>query len=492
MKKAINKIFLIMLIMGIMSSLALADGAPSTILYQGRLTQANGDPITTETAISFKIYPTSDGVSPLFTKDTSLIPDGNGVFTVELGPLNITSHLQGTARYLGITVEDDPEMIPRQVLTSVPYAVSAENAQNISDNSVTTGKIVNGAIVNADISNSAAIATSKISGTAVNLSATQTISGGKTFSNYAYFNDSTMRVTSSGIRIGRASAPSTSYLLSAYRNYNTTSSRYGIYSSMTNSSTGNLYGLYGRAESSTAGSGGNAYGVNATSVSDGSSRYGIYSYAGGKNLSVATGTSYGIYASGYDGATAYGIYAYGGSATTNWAGYFSGNVHATGSYTSGKSGTVIDHPLDPQNKYLAHSSIQSPDLINVYNGNVVTDANGDALVELPDYFDALNENFRYQLTVIGEFAQAIIAEEISNNRFMIKTDKSDVKVSWQVTGTRKDAYAKANPSTVEYEKPANEKGFYMHPQAYGFGEEMYFDYDKIKRVDQQQAEKNIR
>jgi hypothetical protein len=106
-------------------------------------------------------------------------------------------------------------------------------------------------------------------------------------------------------------------------------------------------------------------------------------------------------------------------------------------------------------------------MLNVYNGNLTTDANGDATVELPTYFEALNKDFRYQLTVIGQFAQAIVAQEIQNNRFTIKTDKSNVKVSWQVTGVRQDPYANANRIQVEVEKPANERGTYLHPEVYG-------------------------
>jgi hypothetical protein len=43
-------------------------------------------------------------------------------------------------------------------------------------------------------------------------------------------------------------------------------------------------------------------------------------------------------------------------------------------------------------------------MMNVYNGNVVTDKRGMATVVLPDYFKALNRDFRYQLTVVGQFA----------------------------------------------------------------------------------------
>ena len=132
------------------------------------------------------------------------------------------------------------------------------------------------------------------------------------------------------------------------------------------------------------------------------------------------------------------------------------------------SGTFkIDHPLDPANKYLYHSFVESPDMMNIYNGNVVTDARGMAIVELPSYFEALNQDFRYQLTVIGQFAQAIVATEIANNRFTIQTDKPAVKVSWQVTGIRHDAYADAHRVVVEEEKPEKERGTYLHPELFG-------------------------
>jgi trimeric autotransporter adhesin len=104
---------------------------------------------------------------------------------------------------------------------------------------------------------------------------------------------------------------------------------------------------------------------------------------------------------------------------------------------------------------------------NLYDGNVATDASGEAIVTLPTYFEALNRDFRYQLTVIGQFAQAIVSSEIKGNQFVIKTDKPNVKVSWQVTGIRQDAYTKAHPMVVEQEKPANERGTYQHPELFG-------------------------
>jgi hypothetical protein len=104
--------------------------------------------------------------------------------------------------------------------------------------------------------------------------------------------------------------------------------------------------------------------------------------------------------------------------------------------------------------------------MNVYNGNITTDAQGAATVMLPGYFEALNQDFRYQLTVIGQFAQAIVATEVQNNRFTIQTDKPLVKVSWQVTGIRHDPYANDHRIQVEVDKSPGERGQYVYPQGY--------------------------
>jgi hypothetical protein len=153
-----------------------------------------------------------------------------------------------------------------------------------------------------------------------------------------------------------------------------------------------------------------------------------------------------------------------------------GDVHVTGSLSKGSGSFKIDHPLDPANKYLYHSFVESPDMMNVYNGNVVTNQRGVATVTLPDYFEALNQDFRYQLTVIGQFSQAIVAKEIRSNRFTIKTSKPGVKVSWQVTGIRHDAYADAHRIEVEVEKPSQEQGRYLHPELFGAPAEQAIGY----------------
>ena len=146
----------------------------------------------------------------------------------------------------------------------------------------------------------------------------------------------------------------------------------------------------------------------------------------------------------------------------------------------------MDHPLDPANKLLQHAAVESPDMKNIYDGNIVTDAAGEAVVELPDYFEALNRDFRYQLTVIGQFAQAIVATKIANNRFTVHTDKPNVEVSWQVTGIRKDAWANAHRVNVEPVKTALYQGHYIHPELYGAPEEASMEWarrpQQMKRI----------
>src|SRR5579863_1963413 len=148
-------------------------------------------------------------------------------------------------------------------------------------------------------------------------------------------------------------------------------------------------------------------------------------------------------------------------------GSFAGNLNVKGTLTKGGGSFKIDHPLDPANKYLSHSFVESPDMMNVYNGNITTDRHGLATVNLPEYFEALNGDFRYQLTVIGRFAQAIVAKKIAANRFVIRTSKPNVEVSWQVTGIRHDAYANAYRIPVEEDKTAQDQGYYLHPEVFG-------------------------
>jgi hypothetical protein len=216
-----------------------------------------------------------------------------------------------------------------------------------------------------------------------------------------------------------------------------------------------------------------ADGTGVQGFANGTGTQGPWAVSG--STSGGGGTSVGTAAIGVRGlasssnATNWHIGVYGESpATTNgYAGYFTGKVNVTGTLSKGGGSFKIDHPLDPENKYLYHSFVESPDMKNIYDGVVVLDSTGQALVELPAWFSALNGDFRYQLTPIGGFAPLYIAQEVTDNHFAIAGGAPGMKVSWQVTGIRHDAFAQANRIPVEEAKGPGERGFYLYPAAYG-------------------------
>ncbi len=133
-----------------------------------------------------------------------------------------------------------------------------------------------------------------------------------------------------------------------------------------------------------------------------------------------------------------------------WAGRFVGNVHIDGILFKSASLFSIDHPLDPKRKVLNHACVESPEYKTFYDGSVALDRRGQATVKLPRWFDALNHELRYQLTAIGGPAPELhIAREAKAGSFAIAGGSPGQRVCWQVTGVRRDAWAKAHPMQVE-------------------------------------------
>jgi hypothetical protein len=169
--------------------------------------------------------------------------------------------------------------------------------------------------------------------------------------------------------------------------------------------------------------------------------------------------------------TTYGVWGETVSAS-GWAGWFQGRVNVTGLLSKGGGAFKIDHPLDPENKYLYHSFVESPDMKNIYDGVVTTDERGYATVSLPGWFEALNQDYRYQLTVLdeadeAEFVQAKVVRKIAEGAFTIRSSRPRTEVSWQVTGIRHDAFAKAHRIPVEEDKEPDARGRFLHPVEHG-------------------------
>jgi hypothetical protein len=229
-------------------------------------------------------------------------------------------------------------------------------------------------------------------------------------------------------------------------------------------SSGYNYGVYGESNSTSGvGVGGWATSTTGNSIAIYGESYstggiGVQGYA-----SASSGITYGVY----------GLVA----STNGWAGYFVGDVNVTGTLSKSAGSFKIDHPLDPENKYLYHSFVESPDMMNIYNGVITLDDSGAARVELPDWFEALNKDFRYILTPIGAAMPNLhISEEIADNAFRIAGGEAGMKVTWMVTGIRHDPYAEDNRIPVEEDKDAGEKGTYLYPHGYDQPESRGLDY----------------
>lgn len=229
-----------------------------------------------------------------------------------------------------------------------------------------------------------------------------------------------------------------------------------------NADTGTAFGVFGQANSPN----GNAiFGhASATSGNPAAMVGFIESTDGGVAGQFVAHGGAGLVLQGLSGSNFNQVF----SVDANGNGFLAGNLVVSGTVSKGGGSFKIDDPLDPVNKTLSHSFVESPDMMNIYNGVVKLNTRGEAWVILPDYFEALNRDFRYQLTAIGAPGPNLyVAEEIKANRFKIEGGQPGAKVSWQVTGVRQDAYANAHRIRVEEDKPDSERGYYLHPDAFG-------------------------
>ncbi len=154
-----------------------------------------------------------------------------------------------------------------------------------------------------------------------------------------------------------------------------------------------------------------------------------------------------------------------------------GQARIGGTLSKGSGTFVIDHPLDPKNKLLIHSFVESPDALNMYDGIALLDENGEAVIALPSYFLALNMEMTYLATAIGEpMPNLFMQKEVAPRYIFFGTPVMRIsggvpngRVSWQVTGVRHDPYIEAHPIVPEVDKSPEQivdKGEYVFPEFY--------------------------
>jgi hypothetical protein len=161
-------------------------------------------------------------------------------------------------------------------------------------------------------------------------------------------------------------------------------------------------------------------------------------------------------------------------------------VYANGDLgAAGVKPFMIDHPSDPENKYLKHFAIESDEVLNLYRGTIQLDASGEATVTLPSYFSLINKDFSYQLTSIGVASPNLyVSKEIADGKFAIAGGKPGQKVSWTVYADRNDPYVQQHPENiqVEVEKREGEKGKYLKPEHYGKPQSLRMGVNQPKRL----------
>jgi hypothetical protein len=472
---------------------------PPVVKFSGVLTDTNNKPVSGTVGVTFSLYKEPQGGAALWVETQNVVADKTGRYTVMLGSATsqgLPSDLfaSGEARWLGVQAQGQAEQ-PRTVLMSVPYALKAADAETVgglpasafvkasengfppeggtSQNSAgITGKgtanyvtkwesatklgnsnIFDSTSGNVGIATTSPGATLDVNGSAI-VEDNATVNGNLGASNVTA---STISASSSSNTIVGTTTNPGSQVAAITGNASATGE-------------GGSWGVVGMSSTSAgAGTVGLATGDQASGVyannSNANSGYGVYALASG-GIAVQ-GEAFGTGSGGsfLNYSTGDALFTYNQSG--GWAGFFEGNVDVDGNLSKAGGSFKIDHPLDPANKYLYHSFVESPDMMNIYNGNVTTDAQGSAVVQLPEWFETLNRDFRYQLTVMGQFSQAIVAGKVANHQFTIKTDKPNVEVSWQVTGIRQDAWANAHRIPVEVAKAPADRGLYLHPELFG-------------------------
>lgn len=431
--------------------------------YQGQLKQS-GEPVNGSVNLRFELYDAGTGGNLAGAISIGAIPVQNGLFTAMLD-FGAVPFADNQARWLEVVVNDQP-LAPRQLLTASPFSLATRGIRVDPNGNVDLGL---------DNPDGASLDIFTGPGTGwINFGSDMNYDGGP---------DGVFYFRHNGTEDGRTAFVTDHDEHLTIRNDGRIgvgvvdpSRRLEIHGAadadplfaVSYEGTGEHYAICGQTWSPAGaalrgdGSGGGCgvYGATCSGIGVfGDAYYG--QAVGGFFRSHADGGK-GVHGASYAGSgITYGVLGE-ASSPSGFGVYSIGNFAATGTKSF-----QIDHPLDPANKVLNHYCAEGPEPLNVYTGTAALDESGVASIALPDYFEALNRDFHYQLTCVGGYAPVYIAEEIQGNRFKIAGGRAGLKVSWTVTGVRNDPQVRVYGAPVEQAKPVSQRGKFLQPELHG-------------------------
>ncbi|MCB0761612.1 MAG: hypothetical protein KDC12_08825 [Flavobacteriales bacterium] len=493
------------LFIGLFLALNVWSQVPEKFFYQAVARDAGGNLIVDDNiSLRFSIIPTNPLNTPVYQELHATTTTGQGLCNLEVGTGLVTigtfSAIDWSLGTYFLQVEMDPaggltfvDMGTTQLI-SVPYALYAETAGNVDD-------------ADADPSNE--LQSLSLAGNDLTISGGNTVTlpgggGGGGSLDDAYDNGgagagrviqasagpveiNSIPANNSGLEVTNTALNSVSIAAENTHAGNTFSCIQSITSanniqasSILGHSDGQAWGVTGQT-SATSNSESAVLGNNFRSNGGhGVLGYGFNGTVGQTNYRAG----YGVYGENYDligplSSLAVGTAGKGYYGVLGEDRYLGGVSGAYGVFSNGDLGASglklfqIDLPSDPENYYLRHFCVESNEVLNVYRGNVVLDQDGEAIVELPDYFTEVNTNFSYYLTPIGAPGNLYVKQKVEGNTFIVAGGQPGGEVSWILYAERNDPYLQTYPEKKEnvVEKSERERGKLQIPALYNAPDE---------------------